>query len=108
MKPVSTPWCHSVVLRVVVAEVLGVILTLLKVLLESKRHWQLHDVVAPYALEDAESTDVLQGVNHLEARHGKEELDGSGWETGSTRSKEVEEASAAGVRHSLFDELDDR
>ena len=103
----GAPWC-SVVPRVVVAEVLGVVLALLEVLLEPQWHRQLHDVVASHTLEDGKATHVLQGVDRLEAGHGEEELDGSGREAGGAGTQEVEEAAAARVRHRLLDELDDR
>jgi len=57
----GTPWwlACSVVPRVIVAEVLGVVLALLEVFLQPQRHRELHDVVTPNALEDGEPTDVL-------------------------------------------------
>ena len=92
--PPGGPAC-SVVPRVVVAEVLGVVLALLEVLLQSERHRQLHDVVSSHALEDGEATHVLQGVDRLEAGDRKEELDGSGREAGGAGTQEVEEAPTA-------------
>ena len=59
----ESPWCLSVVpspIVLVAAEVLGVVLALLQVFLQSERHRQRHDVVASHTLQYREPTRVLQ------------------------------------------------